>query len=165
MESSEAAAIRISKAGPEVVLWACTSGSFLRGPGSDLEISGRITEATGIPAITTSTALQAALRAVSARSVFLLTPYIDEINEREIEFLSAAGFEVSHLASLRLADTRDIRETPSAAVARLVRDEASRAGDYDAVFISCTALHSMDQLAALEAALGKPVIYQSTRSW
>jgi maleate isomerase len=158
VQSTEEAAKRVAQVDPEVILWACTSGSFLEGPGADIALAARIAEVASAPAITTSTALRHALEAVGARRVYLATPYIDEINAREVRFFEAAGFEVTHTASFRLPDTRQIRATPSAAVAELVLAERAAAGDYDTVFISCTALHAMDQIEHLEAALGVPVI-------
>ena len=113
---------------------------------------------TGVRAITTSTALIEALRAVAAVRVYLVTPYIDSINREEVTFLEAAGFAVTHTASFRLSDTRAIREMPSAEVADLVRSESVNAGDFDAIFISCTQLHSMDCLVELEQTFGVPVI-------
>jgi maleate isomerase len=158
VQSTEAAAKQVAQVDPEVILWACTSGSFLDGPGSDVALSERITRVAEVPAITTSTALRQALQAVAARRIYLITPYIDEINEREVRFLEEAGFEVAHTASFRFPDTRQIRATRSAAVAELVLAERPAAGAFDTVFISCTALHAMDQIETLERALGLPVI-------
>ena len=70
----------------------------------------------------------------------------------------AAGFQVTHTATFRMTDTRVIRDTSPAAVAQLVRGESGQAGRFDAVFISCTQLHSMACLAELERVLGVPVI-------
>jgi maleate isomerase len=156
--STDDAARQIQRVDPEVILWACTSGSFIRGPGGETAISDRITELTGIPAITTSTALVEALNAVRARKVYLVTPYIDTINVSEVAFFEAAGFDVTHTASFQLSDTRAIRTMPSEEVARLVLDESTRAGSFDAVFISCTQLHSMNCLERLEDSLGVAVI-------
>ena len=158
VESTEAAARQVMQAAPELILWACTSGSFLEGHGGEVVIQERITRESGIEAITTSAALQCALRQVAARRIYLVTPYIDEINQREVRFFEAAGFEVTHTASFRFADTREIRATPSDAVADLVLAERAAAGDVDAVFVSCTAMHSMDQIESLEQALDVPVI-------
>ncbi|MDP6708093.1 MAG: maleate cis-trans isomerase [Alphaproteobacteria bacterium] len=158
VQSTEAAAKQVAHVEPEVVLWACTSGSFLEGPGADVALAARITEFAAAPAITTSTALRHALAAVGARRVYLATPYIDEINAREVRFFEAAGLEVTHTASFRFPDTRQIRATPSAAVADLVLAEREKADDFDAVFISCTALHAMDRIEELETALGVPVV-------
>ncbi len=53
-------------ANPEILIFSCTSVSFLLGKGWDLELAGRMTAATGIPAVTTSTAVYEALHALPA---------------------------------------------------------------------------------------------------
>jgi maleate isomerase len=156
--STDDAARQIARVDPEVTLWACTSGSFIRGLAGEADISRRIEQVTGTKAITTSAALVQALRAVAAKRVYLVTPYIDSINEQEVKFFEDSGFDVTHTATFRMSDTRTIRQTPSAEVASLVRREAEKAGSFDAVFISCTQLHSMDALDELERTFGVPVI-------
>jgi maleate isomerase len=159
VESTERAAAQVAQTRPEVIVWACTSGSFIKGKDHDEEINRRIRDASGgVASITTSTAMIAALQAVSARRVFLVTPYIADLNAREERFLEANGFAVTHTASFFHPDTIAIRRTPSAEVARLVHEHVAQAGSFDAIFISCTQLHSLDQVAGLEAALGIPVV-------
>jgi maleate isomerase len=157
--STEQAAARVAQVKPEVIVWACTSGSFIEGEGHDVEIARRIESAAGgVPAITTSTAMVGALRAVGARRVYLVTPYIQDINEREERFLRDSGFAVTHTASFLHTQTLAIRETASEDVAALVLAERARAEEFDTVFISCTQLHSMDQIATLERKLAVPVV-------
>lgn len=158
LASVESSAISISHIQPEVILFACTSASFIRGPGTDEEIGRRIEEATGIPGIATSTAVIAALRFLRAKRVFLVTPYIEELNRMEQEFLRDNGFEVPHTVSFLCDKGHMIRAIPSSQVTDLVLSNRHLAGECDTTFISCTGLHSMDQLETLEAALKMPVI-------
>jgi maleate isomerase len=60
--------------------------------GEDIEC--RIANASGLPAISTSEAILTALRALKAKKIVLLTPYIDSVNAREVAFLEHHGFEV-----------------------------------------------------------------------
>ena len=71
---------------PRVIVWACTSGSFLKGIGYDREIIKDIEKDTGIPAITTSTAVVDALKTMRIRKLAVATPYIKEIDEKERYF-------------------------------------------------------------------------------
>src|SRR3954468_22817981 len=64
---------------PEIIIYGCTSGSFVSGPGKEAELAGRITEHVGIRAVTTSSAILMGLEAVGAKRVFLLTPYIEDV--------------------------------------------------------------------------------------
>lgn len=156
--STEQAAKQVAQTRPEVIAWACTSGSFIEGKDHDEGIARRIQDVSGIPAITTSTAMVSALRAVNARRVYLVTPYVQDLNEREERFLRDSGFTVTHTASFLHPHTLLIGATKSADVVSLVMKHRKDAGEFDTVFMSCTQLHSMDQIEHLEQELGVPVI-------
>ena len=158
LESIEKSSISIAQIQPEVILFACTSGSFIGGMGKDLDIGRRIEDATGIPGIATSTAVVSAIKHFGARRVFLVTPYIEDLNERERIFLRDNGFEVPHTASFFCDRGHMIRAIASEKVTELVLQHRREAEECDLTFISCTGLHSMDQLAILEDSLGMPVI-------
>lgn len=142
---------------PEVIIYGCTSGSFVQGPGREEELAGKITRDTGIAAYTTSTAVIAALRELNARRVLLITPYIDDVNAHEIEFLKHRGITVEAHDAFHCLDTRDIAKIASEQVAERVMRHAATARRCDAVFISCTNLLTMDQIDPLERELGVPV--------
>lgn len=143
---------------PEVIIYGCTSGSFVSGPGREDELAGKITHYTGIPAYTTSAAVIMALKALRARRVFLVTPYIDDVNAREMAFLEHRGLEITGCESFGCLDTRDIAKIPSEQVTGLVRQHAAIVRSSDATFISCTNLLTMDQIDILEREFGVPVI-------
>jgi maleate isomerase len=163
-DSIERAAHDLAQAHPEIILYGCTSGSFLAGIGREAEVAQRIADLTGIPAVTTSTAVIAALRAVDARTIFMVTPYPDEINLHEIAFLDHYGIKVGKWDAFRCTTSEAIREVPSDRVADLVRQHASDIKDCDAVFISCTNLLTIDQISRLERELDKPVISSNQAS-
>src|SRR5262245_35408834 len=77
-QSVERAARDLAQTYPEVIIYGCTSGSFLGGVENDSDIADSIETLTGIPAITTSTAVRQALHAVDATRVFMVTPYPDD---------------------------------------------------------------------------------------
>lgn len=156
--SLERAAKDMAMVEPKVILYACTSGTFLSGPAKHGELGEKIRAATGVPGITTSTAVLEALRALSAGRVFMATPYPKDINEHEIEFLEYHGIQVPKHDSFLYQESRDIRVTPSAKTAELVLKHKSFIKGMDAVFISCTNLRTMDQIERLERELGVPVI-------
>lgn len=60
---------------PNVIVYACTSGSFVKGTGWDLEIADRIEKASGVKATTTSTAIVEAMRTLKIRKVAVAAPY------------------------------------------------------------------------------------------
>jgi maleate isomerase len=154
----EEASRELADGGASVIAFACTTGSLLGGPGFDRELIDRMEGASGVRATTTSTALLAALSALGAKRIAVATPYVDELNDLEVRFLEAQGFEVAALGGLGIASDPDIARVPYARTRELVLDTAARANDADAVFISCTNLPTLALLDTLEQELGKPVI-------
>lgn len=158
------AARDLAMARPEIILYACTSGSFLEGVGNEARIAERITALTGIPAVTTSTAVVEALQTVGARRVFMVTPYPEEVNEHEFAFLAHYGFEVPAYDSFRCQVSAEIMAIASEQVAAMVLRNRERALSCDAVFVSCTNLLVLDQVERLEEELGLPVVTSNQAS-
>ena len=143
---------------PSAFIYGCTSGSFVSGPGREAELADRITELTGVPAVTTSTAILMGLKAVGGRKLFMLTPYVEDVTRHEVALLEHHGFTLGGVDSFNCADTRDIAKISTQQVADRVMEHAAAIAQCDSVFISCTQLLTMDKIDELEAALGKPVI-------
>lgn len=155
-DSLERAAECLAWAEVDIIVFACTSGSFIHGLGWDRELSGRITAASGIAATTTSTAVIAALSAVGATRVTLCTPYLESINQIEADYFAANGFPVVSSSGLALELDRDIaRLSPDDAQAQVARTDVREA---DCIFISCTDYHVLDAIDQIEARHGKPVV-------
>lgn len=138
----------------DAIAYACTSGSFVHGIGSDLEIIRRMETASGVPCTTTTTAAVRALEALGSKSVSVVTPYPDEINARLKIFLEDSGFEVVALKGLGLYT--EIFNQPAGAAYRMAREADS--SEADAILISCTNFRSVEVLQDLEQDLGKPVL-------
>ena len=140
----------------DIIVFACTTGSLVHGVGWDREVAARIARASGRAATTTTTAVLDALRAVGATSLAVATPYLEELNVIERQFLEASGFAVVSIAGLGCATDAEIGRLELAdAVALVERVDTPEA---DAVFISCTNLHCLPAIASLEWQLGKPVV-------
>jgi maleate isomerase len=154
-EDLDQAARLLETINPRAVVYACTSGSFVKGLGWDRSIIEKIESIVGCPAMTTSTAMAEALRVMDIRRVGLVTPYLDSVNEREVDFLKKSGFEVVNWKGLGLSG-RAIREQPPERVYQLAKDvDTPRA---DGLFISCTDFRAMEVIEILEKDLGKPVL-------
>jgi maleate isomerase len=142
------------RASPDVLAYYCTTVSFVRGAGGDADIARRMTDMTGHPATTTSTAMIAAMRAIGVRRVALASPYMSDVERKLIEFLAAHDIETVNSVALNLpVDHAIVPQSDILAAARRAdRDTA------DAVFISCTGQRLNAHLDDLEALLGKPVL-------
>lgn len=156
-ENVEAAARDLGSAGVDAVAFGCTSCSYFF-PGDVL--AGTMAKMTGAPAVLTSDAVVAALRALGARRVALATPRTDFVNRREREWLTERGFEIVALEALHLGRTAAERAGIGRVPLETTYDLARRVDrpDADAVFISCTNLPSLDLVERLEDELAKPVV-------
>jgi maleate isomerase len=152
----EEATRELADGGADAVAFACTTGSLIRGAGFDRELVDRMERAAPVSATTTSTALLAALSALAVTRVAVSTPYVEELNELEVAFLEAQGFEVVGLEGLGIDSDPEIARVPYERTRELARTADDHAAE--AVFISCTNLPTLAVLAELEQELGKPVI-------
>ncbi|HWL46707.1 MAG TPA: arylmalonate decarboxylase [Sphingomonadaceae bacterium] len=162
MDGVEDASRLLADCKPDRILFHCTAVTTFE-EGIDGRIRDRITGATGIAASVTSEALVAAFRALNARRVVMVTPYIDAVNRREIAFLAAHGIEViaSHGAGLPGGEAFATVE-PAVWYRRTMelRDPAA-----DAYFVSCAQTRTGEIIAALEHDLGKPVVTSNTAAF
>lgn len=150
-------AAKILKIGrPNVIAYACTSGSFIKGMGWDREVANRIQTSSGIKATTTSTAVVEALRAVGVKKVAVAAPYPDEVDQSLSNFLTQSGFDVVNIVGLGLRYGWDIGNTPMSLVYRHAK--AADVPNADGVLIPCTAFPTVNLLETLEEDLGKPVV-------
>ncbi|MGS4944978.1 maleate cis-trans isomerase family protein [Meridianimarinicoccus sp. RP-17] len=147
----------------DAVGYACTSGATLIGAG---RVAALVHGATTTNAVTDPlTAALAALRALDARSVGIVSPYIDSVSAPIRTAFEAAG--------IRVPATLSFGEDVEARVARIdpasIRDaalEIGRTPGLDAIFLSCTNLRTLDLIDDLEVSLGLPVISSNqTLAW
>jgi maleate isomerase len=89
-----AATRQVITVAPKVVVYACTSGSFIRGLDGESVIREVVTSAGAPAAVTTSGALVEALDELGVQKVAVATPYTRDITEALRHFLEATGRSV-----------------------------------------------------------------------
>lgn len=146
----------------DVIVFGCTAATILEGAGGDRVIGQRLTDAAGVPTVTTATAVVDALRHVDARRIAVLTPYRDEINETEREFLEASGFEVTQITGMQILESLRIPQVHPGQIYRFAREVLK--APCEAVFISCTNFRAWEALPYLEEDLAVPVITSNQAS-
>lgn len=161
-EQIDQAAYLLKTADVDCILFACTSGSFIRGPDWDEAFIRRVEERTGIPTTTTVSSVVQAFNLLDVKSISVATPYIDEINEIERTFFAGIGIEVPCIEGLQCVSGEQLHRLSSTTAYTL----ASRTcrPESDAIFISCTDFASIDIIDSLEKDTGKPVITSNTAS-
>lgn len=161
-----AEAIKLSYGLMDIILFGCTSGSFIGGVGYDEDIIKEIETATGIPSTTTTTCVLTTFEDLGVRKIALLGPYIREVFDAEVQFFKNHGIDTVYLKALGYRVTRDIsllREKPYIFY-RLAKEAYQSAKDIDAIFITCMASPAIKIINTLEQETGKFVISSCSAS-
>ncbi len=138
----------------DAIVYGCTSASVIIG---EEAVTAAIREGKpGATVITPAGAAVLALRALKARRISILTPYIRQTAEPMQAYFEANGFGVDRLACLGMEDDRDMARLPQAEIIRLAAHIA--AADTDALFIACTALRAAQCAPEIERQTGLPVV-------
>lgn len=151
----EIASADLALTGITAISYACTSASYVRGKGGDLDIANRINHVTGIPATTTSTAMINALNHLGIERVAVLSPHIKPLNERLVDFLETGGIQISRITGLDMTggiDKLDPNSNRSLIVSEV--DDSNS----DGIFVSCTSMRSATVIDDIERDVGKPVV-------
>jgi maleate isomerase len=158
----EFAADRLRAVTPQAAAYVDTSITFVRGPGGDTEIAGRIARFLRCPTIVTSTAVVRACTALGVRRMGVVTVYSAEVNAALRTFFEAQGIAIARMEPFTAASMIDgASSLDLAAIDPHLLVEAGVAldgPDVDAVFIPCTAVRTLEAIEPLEARIGKPVI-------
>jgi maleate isomerase len=146
----------LATADVDVLVYGVTAGSYLKGEGYDTQIESNLEDRTGIPAVATAASMRRALDALDVSSLVLATPYVQELNHLEEEFLAEHGFEVLDDAAREIEAGVELGVPTPQSVYRQAK--AVDRPDADAVFISGMNYRTSEVIEPLEADLGKPVL-------
>jgi maleate isomerase len=155
LDRLESASELLADAKVDVIVFHCTAVSTFA-PELAGDIRERIQSASGTKCFTTADAIIEALHCLNATRLSLLTPYIDEVHEREIAFLEANGFRVDGSANLGINTNTEMAELSPEAILQWAANRVSPRAD--ACLMSCTAIKSAPVIYPLEQASGLPVL-------
>lgn len=163
---AEDASKKLALAGVDVVVFGCTSGSFLEGSSWNEEITRRIARGAKAKPLTATTAVVQALRTMKATKIGLVTPYAKELNIKLKKFLESQGFRVTRMDSIYYhLSNMDIYQKSLWVKILLEFDEVAyslakgvNGNDLDTIFISCTGFRTINVLEKIEKDFNKSVI-------
>ena len=139
---------------PDVISYSCTSGSIVIG--EDRVMAEIKRGAPWARPMCLVTGVVDALRELNARKLVVGTPYLDEVNTAEAEFLIDKGFDVLDIQGLNLATGTEMGQvTP--AYWKAFAQQIDRP-DADAVFLSCGGIRALEVADEIERSIGKPVV-------
>ncbi|MGO1118670.1 maleate cis-trans isomerase family protein [Rhodovibrionaceae bacterium A322] len=139
---------------PDVISYSCTSGSIVIG---EERIFAEIK--AGAPwaqPMCLVSGVVDALRELQVSKLVVGTPYLDEINTAEAEFLLSKGFQVLDIQGLNLTTGIEFGQvTPDYWVKFALAIDQPEA---EAIFLSCGGIRALEVVEEIEQRAGKPVI-------
>jgi maleate cis-trans isomerase len=140
----------------DIIVFHCTGHAMEEGPEGDARTRALIKNATGIEAISTASAIQEALSALKLKRLILMTPYEQDTNDHEIDYLRQIGIAVVHDVALALPGSDQYLAQPPERWVELAAEHAR--ADADGYFLSCTNTTQIEAIEPIERTLGKPVV-------
>ena len=140
----------------QLVVFGCTSGSCIKGVGWDQECINQIERASGIPGLTTSTAVLEAFEALGLKKTVVMTPYPEDTNQAEKKFLEDNGIEVTSITGIGFNKVGEFGHPSKRHLYRNAMKLDTTGAEV--FFLSCMGLATMELIPALEDDLGMPVI-------
>jgi maleate isomerase len=157
-DSMLAAARLLGHARPNVIVWNGSKGGSIDFA-LDRDLCRRITAETGVPATTSTLALDEVFKATGVRDYALVSPYDTKYQEKTIACFERAGYRCTAQAHSGLKDNLSFASVPVDAIAAMLREVAR--SKPAAIVTFCTNFPAAPVVPALEAELGIP-IYDST---
>ena len=155
-EHIETESRKLADADVDVIALPATAPSSRQGVGGDQALIKRISDATGKPATTASTALLEALALLGKRRLVIGAPWSRAVNESVAAFLRGHGYEV--------LDHQELGHVDNLEVGRLAESTAYDMGrrvdrpDAELVMLACGNWRTLGVIDRLERELGKPVL-------
>lgn len=156
----------LADAGVDALLYACLVAVMAQGPGeherTEKSVEGQLAARGAHPAVLSSAgALVEGLRALGARRIALVTPYLRPLAEEVVGYLCAEGFDVVDWVALEVGDNAEVGCIPGDRVLAAAR--GLDLADADALVISaCVQMPSLDLVEPAEQEFGLPVLSAAT---
>jgi maleate isomerase len=150
------AAAKLMACAPDALLIGLATEAFPNGLAMLENVASGLAQRCERPVFTASHAPHAALRALGARRIGIVTPFDAASNERARAAFESAGFEVVRIAGLACPNIEAIARTPRDAIQRVFGEADADA--VEALVQVGTGLPVLHQLEELERAHGKPVV-------
>jgi len=148
----------LATAKPHLAVFGCTSAGALRGNDYDAELCQRISEVTGSPTISVIESVRRELKATGAKRVAVLTPYVDDLNQRIKASVDADGMEVVAIHGMGISVNFDLARVDPSKIVEFARQRLGTRPPVDALFISCTNYQALSALPELRDLFHLPVV-------
>ncbi len=138
----------------DVVAYGCTSATTVLGEQTIFDLVRSVQPNARVT--TPITAAFAAFNALSAKRIAVLTPYRSDVNTAVRSYIVNAGYEVPVFGSFNESMDPVVAKIDAKSIAAGI-DTITRDCDVDMVFVSCTSVRLVDEIASLEDRFNLPV--------
>jgi maleate isomerase len=162
---SDRCAVELADARMDVLGYACLVAIMSMGNGyhrvSEARLHSRTAEAGGpAPVVTSAGALVDGLKALGAKKISILTPYMKPLTGLVIDYLGNEGIEVMDSISLEIPDNLEVgRQDPRAPLE--ITKRLNTKGIDAIVASACVQMPSLASIQAIEDRAGLPVVSSS----
>ncbi len=162
---SDRCALELADARVDVLGYACLVAIMSMGRGyhriAEQRLHGRTVEAGGpAPVVTSAGALVDGLKALGAKKISLLAPYMKPLTAMVIDYIEHEGIEVVDAISLEIADNLEVGRQDPLAPAEI--SKRLKTSGVDAVVASaCVQMPSLASVQLIEDRTGLPVLSSS----
>ncbi|MDV7241136.1 MULTISPECIES: maleate cis-trans isomerase [Rhodococcus] len=158
--------LELGDAGVDAILYACLVALMSVGPGEHQRVESLVAEqlATGdSDAVVRSSAgaLVEALRALDAKRIILVTPYMLPLAEQVVAYIEEEGIAVSDWRALEVSDNAEVGCIPGERVMEAARS-LDRTGADAMVISACVQMPSLDLVQGAEDEFDLPVLSAAT---
>ena len=159
---SDRCALELADARVDVLGYACLVAIMSMGKGyhrvSEQRLHGRTVEAGGpAPVVTSAGALVDGLKALGAKKVSILTPYMKPLTQMVIEYIENEGIEVVDSITLEIPDNLEVGRQDALAPTEITKRLNTHGVDV-VVASACVQMPSLASVQLIENRVGVPVV-------
>ncbi len=161
--ASDRCALELSDAAVDVMGYACLVAIMSMGHGYHRESQARLHQVTvdngnSAPVVSSAGALVDGIKAIGAKKVAIVAPYMKPLTEMVVNYIRSEGIEVTEWRALEISDNLAVAGHDPARLPGIVAS-MEQIGDVDAVVLSaCVQMPSLPAVSIVEAQVGKPVL-------
>jgi maleate isomerase len=146
----------------DVLGYACLVAIMSMGKGYHCQSEAKLHDITikeghGVPVVTSAGALIAGLRALKAKKIAMVAPYLKPLTQLVIDYIEHEGIQVIDSISLEIADNVAVGRRDPMALAQIYKD-LRRDGADVLVLSSCVQMPSLAAIPVVEKECGLPVV-------
>lgn len=158
---SDRCAAELADAGVDVLGYACLVAIMSRGKGYHCRSQARLEAVTAregapAPVVTSAGALVEGLKALGARRIAMIAPYVKPLAQMVADYIEHEGIEVKDAIALEISDNREVGRRDPMALVDIYRRLDLRGVDA-LVLSSCVQMPSLAAIPRVERECGLPV--------